>query len=45
MVVRDWVTRAAALHAERARICECLAQEAPLLNFEAELLQRQLQLI
>ena len=45
MVVRDWVERAAARHAERARICECLEQQGPLLNFEAELLQRQLQLI
>jgi hypothetical protein len=45
MVVRDWVERAAARHAERARICECLEWQAPLLNFEAELLQRQLLLI
>jgi hypothetical protein len=45
MVVCDWVERAAARHAERARICESLEQQGPLLNYEAELLQRQLLLI
>ena len=45
MVVCDWVERTAARHAERARICECLEQQGPLLNYEAELLQRQLLLI
>ena len=45
MVICDWVDRAAARHAERARICECLEQQGALLNYEAELLRRQLLLI
>ena len=45
MVVCDWVERAAARHAERARICECLEQQGAPLNYEAELLRRQLLLI
>lgn len=45
MVVSNWVERPAARLAERARICECLAQQAPLLNYESQLLRRQLLLI
>src|SRR5262245_45848972 len=45
MVVRTWVPAADARVAERAQICECLERRLPLLNFEAELLGRQLPLI
>lgn len=45
MVVSDWVQRAAGRPAEHARICECLQQQAPLLNYESELLRRQLLLL
>ena len=45
MVICDWVDRTAARHAERARICECLEQQRPLLNYESEILRRQLLLI
>ena len=45
MVVHDWVADAAARAAERTRICACLERQLPLLNFEYELLRRQLQLI
>ena len=45
MVVHAWVEPSAARAAERTRICECLERQLPLLNFEYELLQRQLQLI
>jgi hypothetical protein len=43
MVVTAWVnTVAAARVAERARICECLENRLPLLNFETEILGRQI---
>ncbi|MBV8143821.1 MAG: GIY-YIG nuclease family protein [Gammaproteobacteria bacterium] len=45
MVVCEWVARNRALQAERARICDCLEDQAPLLNHEAEVLQRQMLLI
>jgi hypothetical protein len=45
MVICDWVDRAAARHAERARIYQCLEQQRPLLNYESEGLRRQLLLI
>jgi hypothetical protein len=45
MVVHAWVGVAAARAAERTRICVCLERQLPLLNFEYELLRRQLQLI
>jgi hypothetical protein len=45
MLVSAWVPVGAAQVAERTRICECLGQRLPLLNFEAELLGRQLPLI
>jgi hypothetical protein len=45
MVVHTWVDESAARAAERTRICECLERQLPLLNFEYELLRRQLQLI
>lgn len=45
MVVHAWVELSAARAAERAQICECLQRQRPLLNFEYELLERQLQLI
>jgi hypothetical protein len=45
MVVHAWVEPPAARAAERTQICECLERQLPLLNFEYELLQRQLQLI
>ena len=45
MVVHSWVEATRARLAERTRICQCLERQLPLLNFEYELLQRQLQLI
>ena len=45
MVVHAWVGLSAARAAERTRICACLERQLPLLNFEYELLRRQLQLI
>jgi hypothetical protein len=46
MVVHTWVeTTEQARVAERARICECLEQRLPLLNFESERLGPQLPLI
>ena len=45
MVVHSWVAATQARLAERTHICQCLEQQLPLLNFEYELLQRQLQLI
>ena len=45
LVVHGWVEAPQARLAERARICQCLERQFPLLNFEYELLQRQLQLI
>jgi hypothetical protein len=45
MVVLEWAPPTLARHAERRRICEGLAQQLPLLNFEYELLRRQLQLL
>ncbi len=45
MVVQGWVEVSAARAAERTWICECLERQLPLLNFEYELLRRQLQLI
>ena len=45
MLVHARVEVSAARAAERARICECLERQLPLLNHEYELLQRQLQLI
>jgi len=35
MLITSWVPMEEALAAERARICECLAQRLPLLNIEA----------
>ncbi len=45
MVVHSWVAVTAARAAERAQICVCLERQLPLLNYEYELLRRQLQLI
>jgi hypothetical protein len=45
MVVRAWVDASQARGAERAHIYEFLQQQLPLLNFESELLRRQLLLI
>jgi hypothetical protein len=46
MVVGAWVQKAYdARLAERSRIFECLEKDMPLLNFESELLGRQMQLI
>jgi hypothetical protein len=45
MVLHQWVEPAQARLAERAHICACLERQLPLLNFEYELLRRQLQLI
>ncbi len=46
MVIGAWVPNAAeARGAERARIFECLREKAPLLNFETEVLGRQMTLI
>ena len=45
MVVRAWVAPAQARGAERGHICECLRRGLPLLNFESELLARQLLLL
>ena len=45
MVVTARVEASGARVAERMRICECLERQQPLLNFEAELLSRQLSLI
>ncbi len=45
MVVRTWVDASQARGAERMQINECLQQQLPLLNFESELLRRQLLLI
>jgi hypothetical protein len=45
MLVSEWVEGPQARLAERARICSCLEQQGPLLNYEAELLRRQLLLL
>jgi hypothetical protein len=45
MVLRAWVSTGQARSAERAHICECLSRQQPLLNFESEVLQRQLLLL
>ncbi len=45
MEVRAWVPASQARGAERLHIYECLQQQLPLLNFESELLRRQLLLI
>jgi hypothetical protein len=46
MVISTWVdTTAQARLAERTRILECLEQRLPLLNFETELLGRQIPLL
>ena len=45
MVVRAWVPPSQARRAERLHIYACLQQQQPLLNFESELLRRQLLLI
>jgi len=45
MVVRSWVDPAQARLAERGEICACLEQQLPLLNFEFQLLRRQLLLL
>jgi len=41
MIVCAWVAPELARLTERTRICECLAGEQPLLNFEAQLRRRQ----
>jgi hypothetical protein len=45
MLIRTWVPTQQARLAERAHIYECLRCQQPLLNFESELLQRQLLLL
>jgi hypothetical protein len=46
MVVSAWVnTTAQARLAERSRILDCLAKRLPLLNFEAEMLGKQMPLL
>ncbi|HET9390334.1 MAG TPA: hypothetical protein VFO44_11865 [Steroidobacteraceae bacterium] len=46
MIVRAWLQTGSEVRAaERGRICECLAQRMPLLNYEAEILERQLRLL
>jgi hypothetical protein len=46
MVVREWLEAPSGVRAaERARICEYLTRRLPLLNFEAELMGRQLSLL
>jgi hypothetical protein len=46
MVISAWVeTTEQARVAERARILECLEQQLPLLNFESEMLGRQIPLL
>lgn len=46
MIVREWQESPSQVRAaERGRICECLAQGLPLLNYEAEILIRQLRLL
>ena len=45
MIVTAWVDARDARAAERVRICECLESQQHLLNFEAELLSRQMSLI
>jgi hypothetical protein len=45
MLVSEWVEPPRARSAERARICACLEQQVALLNYESELLQRQLLLL
>jgi hypothetical protein len=45
MVVRSWVPASQARGAERLHIYECLQRQLPLLNFESELLRRQLLLL
>lgn len=45
LVVQQWVEPSRARLAERLRIYECLQSQLPLLNFESELLRRQLLLI
>jgi len=45
MVILEWAAAGEARHAERRHIRAGLAQQLPLLNFEYELLRRQLQLL
>ena len=45
MLVSEWVDAPCARIAERARICACLERHGSLLNYEAELLQRQMLLL
>jgi hypothetical protein len=45
MLVRAWVSAPQARDVERAHIFDCLQRQQPLLNFESELLQRQLLLL
>jgi len=46
MIVREWLSADSQVRAaERARICEYLSQRLPLLNHEAEILERQLRLL
>ncbi len=45
LLVRAWVNADTARVAERAHICACLERQLPLLNYESERLQRQLQLL
>jgi hypothetical protein len=41
MLISSWVPAEAARGAERARICECIASNLPLLNIEAERFRAQ----
>ena len=46
MIIREWHQKDSQVRAaERGCICECLAQRMPLLNYEAETLERQLRLL
>lgn len=46
MVISSWAaTTAAARHAERLRIYECLARRLPLVNIEADILGKQILLV
>jgi hypothetical protein len=45
MIVEQWVDTARARAAERSRIADCLVRRLPLLNFEAQKLGRQGQLL
>jgi len=45
MVVMAWTTAGNARAEERRRICECLGRRLPLLNWESEMLSKQLLLI